>query len=475
MAQCELDYDTIVVGAGPSGLTLATYLPGRTLVLERDATIGGIHKVRRDVEGYFSEHGPRVYSGTFYNFKRVLQDIGLPWDQVFAPAQFSPQLIDGKNWYRWLSVREVSVLVLHFMLMAINPSHGKNVTMQDMCRAYGFSDRSCRYIDAVCRFSDGAGADRYSLHEFLHGFSDHGKGFFEPRKANDKLLFPHWQRFLEGRGVQIKLATPVAKVEHRCGRVTGVSVTVGKEVKSYTAPRVVMAIPPENAAALLRASGLKEPGYATFSRATRYEEYFCVTYHFPSDAAPLVTHAGLRSTPWGLVYMEMSKYMSGEATAFISVAASQLRVRSPRTGKTVHESTRPEAIAEILRQLPIADDLKARLVKAVPSSCLQRTKDMWVNIDKAYIYSARYPGGWPATLGCCRGLHNVGCQNGLSWYPFTSFESAVGNALIFLGQREIVPWTVLTVLRLLPVLLLLAWAARFAWRRRRLLRCRARR
>lgn len=471
MAQCDLDYDTIVVGAGPSGLTLATYLPGRTLVLERDATIGGIHKVRRDVEGYFAEHGPRVYAGTFVNFKRVLADIETSWDQVFGVAEFSPQLIDGKNWYQWLSLREIGVLVVHFLFMAASPAHGKNVTMQDMCRAYGFSERSCYYIDSVCRFSDGAGADRYSLHEFLHGFNDHGKGFFEPRQANDKLLFPKWQQFLERKGVQIKLATPVAKVEHRCGRVTGVSVTVGKEAKVYTAPKVILAIPPESAAVILKASGLKEPGYTAFSRATRYDEYFCVTYHFPASlASKLVTHKGVRSTPWGLVYMEMSRYMTGEATAFISAAASQMRTRSPRTGKTVHESTRPEAIAEILRQLPIGDEIKSQLVKAVPSSCLQRVKDMWVNIDKAYVYNPRYPLGWPADLSCCRGLHNVGCQNGLSWYPFTSFEAAIGNSLIFMGQREIVPTTLLTVLRLIPVVILLFWAGRFLWRRRRLLR-----
>lgn len=467
MAQCELDYDTIVVGAGPAGLTLATYLPGRTLVLERDATIGGIHKVRRDVEGYFAEHGPRAYVGTFVNTQRVLKDIGTSWDEVFAPAEFSPQYIDGKNWYRWLSLREIGVLVVNFLFLVVNPSHGKNVTMQEVCRAYGFSDASCRYLDSWCRFTDGAGADRYSLHKFLHIVSDHGKGFNQPRQANDKLLFPRWQRFLEGRGVQIKLATPVAKVEHRCGRVTGVSVTMGKQTTVYSAPKVVLAIPPESAAVVLKASGLKEPGYKAFSKATRYEEYFCVTYHFPADAGRLVAHEGLRSTPWGLVYIEMSKYMTGEATTFISVAASKLRERSPLTGKTVHESTRPEAIAEILRQLPIADELKARLVKAVPSSCLQRSKDMWVNTDKAYIYNPRYPQGWPADLSCCRGLHSVGCHNDLSWYKITSIEGAIGNALLFAGQRQVAPTTVLTVLRLLPVFLLLAWVARFLWRRRR--------
>lgn len=471
-ASCDMHYDHIIVGAGPAGLTLATYLPGRILLLERDATIGGIHKVRRDVSGYFGEHGPRMYSGSFVNTKRVLRDIGTSWDQVFTQATYAADMIDGKRWYRWLSAREVLVLATHFARMVVNDDHGKHVTMRDMCRQHGFSEASTQYLDHVCRFADGAGSDRFSLHEFMRLFTDHVGGFYAPSQATDKVLLPTWQRFLERRGVVIKLACPVREIVHRCGRTMGV--IAGNTPQEYTARRVILAIPPTSLLGLLKASKLKEPGLACFQRATRYDEYFPVAYHFPATAAPLVTHEGLKSTPWGLVYIEMTRYIKGESTTFVQAATSRPWVRSPHTGKTVHESTRQEAVAEILRQLPIDENVKKQLVKAVPSSCLARSKDgkRWINIDDAYVYSAAAPNrGLPFALQCSQDLFTVGCQNLQSWYPVTSIEAAVCNAMVFMGQRQEVPTTLLTKLRatlILAALFLVLWVAkRWLWRRRR--------
>jgi hypothetical protein len=450
---CEFDYDQIIVGGGPSGLCLATYLPGRTLLLERDATLGGIHKVRRDVDGYFGEHGPRVYSGCFVNLRRVLRDVGLEWDTVFVKSDFSPETIDDKHWYKFLSAREVLVLARHFLQLVFNGDHGKDITVQDVCLKHKFSERSTRYLDTLCRNIDGAGIERFALHELLHAFNDHGTGFYEPRQANDKALFPAWQRFLEQRGVVIKLATTVREITHSCGRATGVVALAANEPRTFTARTVIIAAPPVPMAAVIKASGLKEPGLKWFKTATNYDEYFSVAYHFPKTAAPVVTHRGLRSTPWGLIYLEMSRYMQGEGT-YVSVAASRLDVRSPVTGKTANESSRSEVVQEMLRQLPIADATKATLIKAVPASCMKRTKAKWVNIDEAFIYNAAYPKALPFGLACCRGVYTVGCQNMRAWYPFTSIEAAVCNALIFMGKKQEVPFTPLSQLRALLLVVL---------------------
>ena len=56
-------YDYIIVGAGPTGLTLALYLAKlnkKIIVIEKENTIGGIHRVKRE-NGLFTEHGPRIY------------------------------------------------------------------------------------------------------------------------------------------------------------------------------------------------------------------------------------------------------------------------------------------------------------------------------------------------------------------------------------------------------------------------------
>ena len=68
-----MKYDWIVVGGGPCGLTLATYLPGRVLLIEGRDQLGRCHAVHRDDTGRFGEHGPRYVNGCYVNLNTVLQ------------------------------------------------------------------------------------------------------------------------------------------------------------------------------------------------------------------------------------------------------------------------------------------------------------------------------------------------------------------------------------------------------------------
>ena len=74
--QNDYNYDYIIIGAGPSGLSLAHILPDnkKILIIERNSSIGGCHRVDR-VQGLFTEHGPRIYSYAYVNFNKLLKEI----------------------------------------------------------------------------------------------------------------------------------------------------------------------------------------------------------------------------------------------------------------------------------------------------------------------------------------------------------------------------------------------------------------
>ena len=449
-----MKYDWIVVGAGPCGLTLATYLPGRVLLIEGRDQLGGCHAVHRDDTGRFGEHGPRYVNGCYVNLNTVLQTIGLRWSDVFKRQSFSPDLVDGAGgWWRTFSVYESLVFSLLFLRLVVDPYYGKDISLADTIKRYGFSEKTATYIDGICRASDGNGADKYRLHKFLRGFNDHLRPFYQPRHANDTFLFDRWKSALVARGVTVVQGSPVRRLMHSSGKATGVQLADGT---TYTAPRVAFAIPPEPLTKILRVSNLHEPGLESFASQTEYDEYFCASFHFKAPHAKrLVTHRGFKATPWKLLYAEVD--VLDESTAILSVAAADLDAVSPATGKSINQSTRDEVIAEMLRQLPLSRETKEAYLGAVTTDMVRRNR-RWHNKSEAYVSTSSTEGFGPA-LRCCRGAYTVGCHNETSWYPFTSFESACANALHFLGRKQKRPWlSPLVALRVL-LLLLVSYAA----------------
>ena len=79
-------FDLIVVGAGPSGLSVcncATIAGKKVLLIEKESTLGGCHRVTRTETNHFSEHGPRIYSDVYLNFKILLGTMGIKFNDLF--------------------------------------------------------------------------------------------------------------------------------------------------------------------------------------------------------------------------------------------------------------------------------------------------------------------------------------------------------------------------------------------------------
>ena len=73
-----MEYDLVIIGAGPSGLALAqasSSIGKKILIIDRENQIGGSHRVRRVKQGnelLFTEHGPRIYTTAYKNFINLL-------------------------------------------------------------------------------------------------------------------------------------------------------------------------------------------------------------------------------------------------------------------------------------------------------------------------------------------------------------------------------------------------------------------
>ena len=402
----DTSYDYIIVGGGPTGLTLATYLPGKIAVIERHPVLGGCHRVVPNEK--FVEHGPRVYSGAYVHVQRVLRDIGTSWDDVFEKTYFSPEFIDGKHWYQWLSVKEIMWLTFEYLVYTFSSQHGRAISMETYCTQKGFSASSKKYLDLVCRFSDGAGADRYSLWEFLSGFDQHILPFYAPRKPLSG-LFEHWETVLKNRGVDVMTSTNVTKV-------TKESVVLDSG-DTLRAKKIILCVPLTHAARFI-------PRLKSYAIKTKYDPYWSISF-FGVDLPK-----GQRTTPWGIIAM---KYPFG----VVSAAASVFDVASPVTGKTLKDSSETEAAEEIRRQL--FGDQK-------PEYSYLTTKYN----DQSFFATAGQ-GYLDAYLE--EGIDIVGCHNGNSSYHFTSMESAVQNAWAYLDKDPLFVWHMSDYIRIMKIVL----------------------
>ena len=85
-------YDMVIIGAGPAGLTLAhccSNMGLNILVIDREKSIGGCHRVIRTQDGLFTEHSPRIYLSNYVNVFRILSELGLKQDDVFTPYKYN--------------------------------------------------------------------------------------------------------------------------------------------------------------------------------------------------------------------------------------------------------------------------------------------------------------------------------------------------------------------------------------------------
>lgn len=414
------EYDYVIIGGGPTGLAAATALSPfyKIALVEREHVLGGCHRVRRDAKGYFGEHGPRVYPGSYATVNSLLEHIGLSWDQVFTKTQYSPDLVDGKHWYSMLSTKEIFALLTACIPYFLwNPSYGSEESVLHFCQRHNFSEGSIRYMDRICRFSDGASASRYPLHKFLSGFNEHIMyNFYRQRIASDVFLFKQWASFLrDKRSVHMYLGERSVTLEGR-----GSVVKLGEGEPLHASKGVVLAIPPENAVKLLNDSRLDvPPGFAKFAHGTEYEEYLNVTYHFSSPLPPSFPYH--KYTPWSIAYLPQLD------DTVLSTSATLLSIPSPRTGKTAHQCTRKELAEEIMNQLRQATGYALEPTRVVVSSGLKRHGGKWDDEDTAFVKTPDSPFWYNFSL--LPGVYTVGTHTGRSTDNFTSMESAVQNGL----------------------------------------------
>lgn len=428
-------YDLVIVGSGPAGLALAqccSKINKKILIIDREASVGGCHRVRRLYvpelgENMFTTHGPLIYSETYVTFKKLLKDMKTNFYDLFVKYNFNIIEIGGQTLFSILSFNEISSFILPFLLLTFNADYGNDIVLHDFIK--NFNKDSIEIIDRTCVLTDGGDSSKFTLNEFLQLLNQQFfYSLYQPKLPNDISLMKIWKEYLEESGVEILLNTEIETVNITDNLIESINVN-GKKVH---VKKIVFAMPPKNLSQIVKHNNIKFPiNLEHYANDTSYYDYVSFTFHWDKKLE-LKKVYGFPLSDWGIAFIKLSDYMTFDeknSKTVISLALTRSENISKRLSKNAHECTFDEIVQEVYLELKsIYGDNFVFPTIALLSPGVKHINGKWISYDTAFINSAIHT-PLPFKNEFIGNMYNVGTHNGKSLYKFTSLEAAVSNAV----------------------------------------------
>lgn len=286
----------------------------------------------------------------------------------------------------------------------------------------------------ICRSTDGAGADRYSLYEFLQIPNQVlFQNFYQPKLPNDIGMFRCWKNALNQTKVDLKLNEKVTRlVKIGSNKFQGILTDKNR----YEAKQIIIAIPPKFILELITLSGIsdafgKSEKFSKWVEKTNYSNNLSICFHW-NTKIKINNQLEFYDSLWGVKIVILSDFMDfkdNRSKTVISTEIVKLDVISPNLNKTANQSSLDEITKEVFNQLKDIFPILTRNYLAVVTPGTRKENNKWTSKDTAYIaasnmptiefQSLKYPNLW-----------NLGTHNGKAQdVAFTCFESAVTNSL----------------------------------------------
>ena len=400
----------------------------KILLIEKENELGGCHRVHR-VNGYFSEHGPRVYSNSYLMFINLLKDMNINFDNFFT--EYKTQLSE----LNYFSYDEKKSFFNAFVNLLFDNNFGKNISIKEFCDNNNFSISSKDYIERLCRLTDGASYENYTLFQFLQLANQQiFYKLYQPKIPNDKGFIKEWEnKLIESGNVTIMKNTKVIKLIKNENIIDSILISKDSSIQYIKGTKIILSVPPKPLYNIIENSPGVENAFLYIRDLEKWKEhnsyfdYIPLTFHY-KNKIDLPKKLKFPRTDWGITFVILSDYMdfSNEPSKTVISIAITFTEKPYKYGKTVNQCSKNEIIEYVKKQLPFFPEPDTVII----SPNVVRSGDKWINLDTAYVVTTenRF---LKSNSDEFNNLFAVGIFNGNSLYNFTSIESAVQNAIHF--------------------------------------------
>ena len=411
------NYDYVIIGGGPTGLTLAYLLAKQrkqVLLLERNSSLGGCHRVDYTPNGP-SEHGPRIYTDTMINLKRLLEELDVGWNDIFVPYHFSIKNIIGK-FSKTLLLR----IGLQLLLYWFNLSY--KGTVADWSRKLNKYDKDL--LDRLCRLIDGGDAQRFPMDSFLKTIDQNTTSTtYQPNES----------------GIVIKKL--VEKIDRNFVDIItdaniNYSLVLSRKIiivnnSTHTFENLILAIPPKSLYDLKNNLPIEKLWpKLTFDWVQRnsYNDY--ITIEYVAKKKIKQTSYGIGMGRLGVTLIVVSDYWRDVEGTVITVSTSKTEnIKS----NTVEDLVK-EVWSEVLKIQSNLEYDSYQVCSGVYYYVGANNRGSWKSYDTAYFKAYDEENFIHPDAIDYNWISWVGTHNGNYMYADTSIDTAISSAYYFLGH-----------------------------------------
>ena len=388
-------YDYILVGGGPTSLTVATILinenpNSKIIILDNNKSLGGQNRTIRGPNGEFEEHSPRFQSGAYLNFKTILKDMGLNFNDLFTQYTLPVQRLFPALPH--LSIPTLVRLTITFILFLIDDKYGNDIPLIEIA---GGNKKDISFLNQITRLVDGGTVHNTRLNQLFQIINQNTLyGMYQPNETTDTGLFKQWEEYLYNKGVEIKLNIKVVDIEELKG--------MGN--------KIILAIPPIALSKLI-------PSYNLIAEKTAYSKYIPITFHWKNKYNIPIGNDYTTEDDLGLISIPTSNYTKDPISPYKTVISSVIsNISNYQNKEQAYEQLKLSI--PYLNSIPPPDDI------------------IIYNDDSVAFFNSIYSRPIPFQTPI-ENVYTVGTHNLKSKYDFTSVESSCTNAFAFVNYLGI--------------------------------------